>query len=150
MFPSWLGGGAWRTNVICSSGQPKQRTPEGRARDRVAGRISMKPAPSGSAAALEPNRGPASGYPGRRGLWEVAGRSAGRHLSTWVEGRRQGALRVQMPSATPTVTEGKAPACGSSPGVLGAASDPGADPCCHLAHAAVHKLLKPLSPSFFI
>ena len=42
-----------------------------------AGRISMKPAPSGSAAAREPNRGPASGHRGRRGLWEAAGRSSG-------------------------------------------------------------------------
>lgn len=53
------------------------------ARDHAPRRHSMKPEPSGSAAAPEPNRGPATGHPGRRGPWEAAGRSAWRRLSTW-------------------------------------------------------------------
>lgn len=130
-------------------GQPQQRTREGeRLGDRAPRAHLMKPAPA-PAAAPEPNRGPASGIRDA-GSFGEAGGGAPRRCSPGLgeEGR---ASRARMPSATPTATEGKAPACWSSPGVLGAASDPGPD----LPAATQHmqpstSYWTPLEPRFLI
>lgn len=139
-------GASYRSGSL--SGQPQQRTREGSARDR-APRAHLNEARAfrlcrGAGTQPRPCIG-ASGTPGSFGRREEERRATFVHLG-W--GKKAGAPRARMPSATPTATEGKAPACWSSPGVLGAASDPGPDPCCHSAHAAVHKLLDSSEPPF--
>lgn len=152
MFSSQgLGGGARRANVICSSLRRERATRAGacwanpsspgpRARAPLNEACTFRLC-GGAGTQLRPCHG-ASGWPGPLGAPDDIRPPGAPGVGKAV------APQARMASATPMATEGKAAACWSSPGVLGAVSDPGPDPSCHSPRVAVHKLLDSSEPQF--